>query len=154
MPHPLTPSTPPHSLMPYLYAQGSLTALLERRAGQILCVQVLSESYQPLDFNSKNLLGLPVHRPTLAWVREVLLFGNDDKPWVRAKSIFPISSLMGDAKRLRHLKRTPIGYVMFKSHKKLPYERTYFYEGHWGRNTVYDWQGRTVLIQEIFLNEF
>ncbi len=147
-------STPPHSLMPYLYAQGSLTALLEKRAGQTLCVQILSERYDNLDFHTKKLLKLPVHRPALAWVREVLLFGNDEEPWVRAKSIFPLDSLTGSAKRLRHLKRTPIGYVMFKQRKTLPHQRTYFYEDRWGRNTVYEWGGHSVLIQEVFLNEF
>lgn len=146
--------TPPDILLPYLTAKGSLTALLERQSGQPLRVQVIQEGYQPLDFHHKKQLNLPPHRPTIAWVREVLLFGQDETAWVRAKSIFPLSSLTGDAKRLRHLKRTPIGYVMFKKNRHLPHVRTYFFKEHWGRNTVYDWQGRKVLVQEVFLSDF
>lgn len=145
---------PPATLQPFLYATGSLTALLEAQAGQALRVQVLHESHQIMDFATKKLLGLPPHRPALAWVREVLLFGSDHTAWVRAKSIFPLPSLVGNAKRLRHLKHTPIGYVMFKHNRRLPHVRTYFFEEHWGRNTVYDWQGRAILVQEVFLHNF
>lgn len=142
---------PPAHLLPFLTAKGSLTALLEQKAGQPLRVQIIYEGHQPIDFYHKKLLNLPLHRPALAWVREVLLFGNETKAWVRAKSIFPIGSLSGNAKRLRHLKNTPIGYVMFKKNRQLPHKRTIFFDEHWGRNTVYDWQGRQILVQEIFL---
>lgn len=147
--------TPPPSLQPFLYAKGSLTALLEQRAGQVLKVQIIHEHYQTLDEKTKKLLKLPTHRRTFGWVREVLLFGDDGMPWVRAKSIFPLSSLTGNAKRLRHLKHTPIGYVMFKNNRQLPHERTIFYDdSYWGRNTVYNWQGRYILVQEVFLTDF
>lgn len=142
---------PPAHLLPFLIAKGSLTALLEQKAGQPLRVQIIYEGHQPIDFYHKKLLNLPLHRPALAWVREVLLFGNETKAWVRAKSIFPIGSLSGNAKRLRHLKNTPIGYVMFKKNRQLPHKRTMFFDEHWGRNTVYDWHGRQILVQEIFL---
>lgn len=149
--------TPPATLTPYLYSHGSLTALLEQRAGQAVRVSVVREGHQLIDFSTKKLLGLPIHRPTIAWVREVQLFGNDDKAWVCAKSVFALTSLVGNAKRLRHLKSTPIGYVMFKNKRHLPHTRTYFFDNqrkHWGRNTVYDWHGRAVLVQEIFLTDF
>ncbi|TWV84670.1 chorismate lyase [Moraxella sp. VT-16-12] len=143
--------TPPDTLVPFLTAKGSLTALLEQKAGQPLRVQIIYEGHQPIDFYHKKLLNLPLHRPALAWVREVLLFGNETKAWVRAKSIFPIDSLSGNAKRLRHLKNTPIGYVMFKKNRQLPHKRTIFFDEYWGRNTVYDWHRRQILVQEIFL---
>ena len=142
---------PPAHLLPFLIAKGSLTTLLEQKAGQPLRVQIIYEGHQPIDFYHKKLLNLPLHRPALAWVREVLLFGNETKAWVRAKSIFPIGSLSGNAKRLRHLKNTPIGYVMFKKNRQLPHKRTIFFDEYWGRNTVYDWHGRQILVQEIFL---
>ncbi len=154
--HTASTMTPPHSLMPFLYAKGSLTTLLEQQARQVIRVQVVRECYQPLDFSHKKEFDLPMHRPTLAWVREVLLFGDDTEAWVRAKSIFPLPSLTGNAKRLRHLKHTPIGYVMFKHNRQLPYKRTIFYDEHqkhWGRNTIYDWQGRAILVQEVFLKD-
>lgn len=147
-------TTPPPFLQPLLYSTGSLTAHLEQRAEQAIRVNIIHECYQPLDRQTKKLLGLPSHRPALAWVREVELFGNEPTAWVRAKSIFPLPSLTGNAKRLRHLKNTPIGYVIFKKNRQLTHTRTIFYDkntGHWGRNTVYDWQGRKILVQEVFL---
>lgn len=146
--------TPPATLTPFLTTNSSLTTLLEHKAGQPLYVQVIKEGYQAIDFKIKKLLNLPPNRPALAWVREVLLFGNDTAPWVRAKSVFPLSSLQGNAKRLRHLKRTPIGYVMFKKSRTLPHTRTIFHDTHWGRNTVYEWDGRQILVQEVFLTDF
>lgn len=146
---------PPDYLIPYLTAEGSLTALLEAKSGQPLRVQVIKEGYQAIDLYYKKSLNLPSHRPALAWVREVLLFGSSEAAWVCAKSVFPVNSLVGDAKRLRHLKRTPIGYVMFKKNRKLPYDRHIFcYDGRYGRATVYDWQGRKLLIEERFLDAF
>lgn len=52
-------TTPPTTLAPYLYSHGSLTTLLEQRAGQALHVNVVRESYQVIDFTTKKLLGLP-----------------------------------------------------------------------------------------------
>lgn len=147
--------TPPATLLPYLATQGSLTAMLEAKAGQILRVKVIKEEWQPIDFKNKKILNLPVHRPALAWVREVLLFGNDEQAWIHAKSIFPQPSLIGNAKRLRHLKDTPIGYVMFKKSRTLPCQRHIFkHDGQFKRASIYDWQGRYILVEEIFLHGF
>lgn len=148
----------PATLLPFLTTQGSLTTLLERHARQPLRVVQLGERYQIMDLPTKQQLGLPP-RPALAWVREVALYGNDDTAWVHAKSIFPLPYLTAEAKRLRHLKRTPIGYVMFKKNQCLPHKRTIFCQMHngqkrWGRQTVYDWRGRQFLIEEIFLTNF
>lgn len=146
---------PPSLLLSYLTTTGSLTAFLEERAGQPLEVQVISERLQPLSLAQKKLLTLPIHRPALAKVRTVLLFGDTNKAWVKASSIFPLPSLQGDAKRLGHLKTTPIGYVLFKKNRQLPHRRTIFFNGtHWGRDTVYDWHGRKILVQELFLDDF
>lgn len=148
-------ATPPSDLLPYLTTLGSLTALLEAKAKQPLRVKVIKEGWQAIDFKQKKLLNLPIHRPATAWVREVLLFGNGDDAWVRAKSIFPLTSLTGNAKRLRHLHGTPIGYVLFKKHRTLPCTRHIFHHnGQFGRSSTYTWQGRPLLIQEIFLSEF
>lgn len=147
--------TPPPYLRPFLHSKGSLTALLEQKAGKPLQVKVINQSWQTLDFKTKKSLNLPTHRPEIGWVREVLLFGNDDKAWVCAKSVFPLSSLTGNAKRLRHLHGTPIGYVLFKKSRTLPHTRHIFNDnGQWGRLSIYDWQGRKILIQEVFLAQF
>lgn len=94
-------------------------------------------------------------RPMLAWVREVQLYGNDERAWVQAQSVFPLPSLTGRARRLQQLKGTPIGYVLFKRNRTLPNQRfiQQTSEG-WQRQTRYDWYGRKLLISETFLPAF
>lgn len=153
-----TNKLPPSELMPWLDTNGSLTAMLEVKAGQPLQVQRSFEGYRQLSLNQKQQLGLQgsaLNRPMLAWVREAQLYGNDQQPWVTAQSIFPLSSLKGRARRLQQLKSTPIGYVLFKRCRTLPNERFICHTSHgWQRQTRYDWYGRKILISETFLPAF
>lgn len=149
--------TPPE-LLPWLNTNGSLTAMLEAKAGQPLRVSRSFEGYRALTLAQKRQLGVQgaaLNRPMLAWVREAQLYGNDESPWVTAQSIFPLSSLQGRARRLQQLKGIPIGYVLFKRRRTLPNQRSIFHtdEG-WCRQTCYDWYGRTLLISETFLPSF
>lgn len=146
---------PPKALLPFLTTKHSLTQLLEDVAGTPLKVVVVTERFRPLNFLEKQRLHLPTLKQTLAWERQVLLFGNTDKPWVQAASLFPLPTLQGQSKRLKHLKNTPIGYVLFKKNKQLPFDRYWqFADGQFGRQTIYEWQNKHLLIQETFLSEF
>ena len=149
---------PPTELLPWLNAKGSLTAMLEVKAGQPLRVARSFEGYRPLSLTQKQQLGLKgssLNRPMLAWVREVQLYGNDELPWVEAQSIFPLSSLKGRARRLQQLKGTPIGYVLFKRSRTLPNQRSIQKTATgWQRQTRYDWYGRRLMISETFLPAF
>lgn len=148
----------PEGLYSWLYSDGSLTALLEARAGQPLRVQRTFEGYRSLTLAQKRQLGYQgasLNRPMQAWVREVLLFGDDDEPWVAAQSLFPLPSLQGEARRLQQLKGTPIGYVLFKRQRTLPNQRWVSATARgWQRQTRYDWYGRPLLISETFLPRF
>lgn len=156
--NPLSPLSPPAVLSPWLNAEGSLTAMLEKKSGQPLRVERCFEGYRLLTLAQKTQLGMPVqhyNRPILAWVREAQLYGDSDLPWVWAQSIFPLSSLQGSAKRLQQLKGTPIGYVLFKRRRTLPNQRSISYTDRgWRRQTRYDWYGRALLISETFLPSF
>ncbi len=150
--------SPPSQLIPWLYAKGSLTMLLEQKAGQPLRVERCFEGYRSLSLSQKRQLGFDgtmLNRPMLAWVRTVQLYGNDERAWVQAQSVFPLPSLRGRARRLPQLKGTPIGYVLFKRNRTLPSRRfiTQTAEG-WQRQTRYDWYGRRLLISETFLPAF
>ena len=154
----ITTSLPPAELLPWLNAKGSLTALLEEKAGQPLRVERSFEGQRRRTLAQKRQLGLQgsaLHRPLLAWIREVQLYGCDDAPWVGAQSIFPLSSLKGNARRLQQLKGTPIGYVLFKRHRTLPNQRfvRHTTEGL-QRQTRYDWYCRKIIISETFLSAF
>ena len=154
----LTNSLPPTELLSWLNTEGSLTALLEVKAGQLLRVERSFEGYRLLSLAQKKQLGLQgavLSRPLLAWVREAQLYGNDELPWVQAQSIFPLSSLKGRARRLQQLKSTPIGYVLFKRSRTLPNQRFIEHTADgWQRQTLYDWYGRKLLISETFLSQF
>ena len=152
-------SKPPAKLAPYLTTDGSLTALLEAHAKRHLTVQLVSEELLPMTHTQKHALALPTHRPTLAKVRTSLLYGSGDTPWVHAVSVFPLASLVGDAKRLGHLGTTPIGYVLFKKNRTLPHRRLIYQDlSHqqdaWVRQTVYEWRGRSLMVSEWFLEAF
>ena len=154
----LAHSPPPTELLSWLNTEGSLTALLEVKAGQPLRVERSFEGYRLLSLAQKKQLGMrgaALSRPQLAWVREVYLYGNDELPWVQAQSLFPLSSLQGRAKRLQQLKSTPIGYVLFKRSRTLPNKRCIEQTSDgWQRQTLYDWYGRKLLISETFLPQF
>ena len=152
------PLSPPSELLEFLNTEGSLTAMLEVKAGQPLRVKRNFEGYRLLSLAQKKQLGVKgaaLSRPLLAWVREAQLYGNDERPWVQAQSIFPLVSLKGRARRLQQLKSTPIGYVLFKRSRTLPNQRSIekTAEG-WQRQTLYDWYGRKILISETFLAAF
>ena len=152
------PLSPPSELLDFLNTEGSLTAMLEVKAGQPLRVERSFEGYRLLSLAQKKQLGVKgaaLSRPLLAWVREAQLYGNNEQPWVQAQSIFPLASLKGRARRLQQLKSTPIGYVLFKRRRTLPNQRSIekTAEG-WHRQTRYDWYGRKILISETFLAAF
>ena len=152
------PLSPPSELLDFLNTEGSLTAMLEVKAGQPLRVKRNFEGYRLLSLAQKKQLGVKgaaLSRPLLAWVREAQLYGNNEQPWVQAQSIFPLTSLKGRARRLQQLKSTPIGYVLFKRSRTLPNQRSIekTAEG-WQRQTLYDWYGRKILISETFLAAF
>ncbi len=149
---------PSLQLLSWLQVEGSLTAQLEAKAGQPLRVERVFEGYRSLSLAQKHQLGVKgaaLSRPLLAWVREVYLYGSDEQPWVKAQSIFPLTSLKGSARRLQQLKGTPIGYVLFKRTRALPSRRfiSWTCEG-WQRQTLYDWYERKLLISETFLPTF
>lgn len=133
-----------------LLTNGSFTKELEALACTKISVQVVFSGLRLLSFDEKKHLGLPL-KPTLGYVRETIL-GAHGQAWVHAISVMPLDSLQGDAKRLRHLKNTPIGYVLFKKQTSLPYDR--FVDTHHGiRQNVYDWHGRKFLIRERVLTD-
>lgn len=145
----------PLKLLPFLTTQKSLTKKLESLSKKPLMVKVLSQKVRPMTLLEKKLCCLPLHRPILAWERQVLLFGNDEQAWVQASSLFPYDSLKGGNKRLKHLKNIPIGYFLFKKNIQLPCQRQFIqHNQNIGRQNIYQINNQPILIQEIFLDAF
>ncbi len=84
-------STLPVELKPWLYASGSLTQQLTDLAQGQFHVEPIQEHFQRLGFANAKWMQMS-HQHT-SWVRESYLYGSEQSPWVKAKSIFPILSL-------------------------------------------------------------
>ena len=93
--------TLPAELKPWLYASGSLTQQLTDLAQGQFHVEPIQEHFQRLSFaNAKWMQMSPQHT---SWVRESYLYGSEQSPWVKAKSIFPILSLQKKARIFQHI---------------------------------------------------
>ena len=90
----------------------------------------------------------------MAWVRSVKLYGDADA-WVLAKSIFPfvITDRFISTPKSTGCNAHRICFV--QKRQQLPIKRHFYrYDGQIGRQTVYDINGRKILIDELFLAAF
>ena len=147
-------------LVPWLIAQGSLTQQLRHYADGKFSVVRLHESLQHPNFDEVKRLHL--HPRQRVWVREVLLFGNEQKPWVHARSVMPLKTLSGSGRRLKLLKNRSLGSLLFerggvqiipKFKQRQARELVQLSEG-WTRRTTYVWHKKYLLVQETFLPAF
>ncbi len=148
------------SLKPWLLAQGSLTLQLKAFAGGQFRVLPLDQSLQQPMLNEAQLLRM---KPSeYAWVREVYLYGDNDQPWVHARSVMPLKTLRGSGRRLRKLKNRSLGSVLFERGgvqlmplaKQLKSRQVARVAEGWTRRTAYLWHGQYLLVQETFLPAF
>lgn len=90
-----------------------------------------------------------------ALIREVALIGQGE-PWVRARSVLPVSSLAGPGRRLRKLGTRSLGHLLFRDPtlRRGPIEITRVDqpEGRvFARRSHLVFHGRPVLVAECFL---
>ena len=106
----------------------------------------------------------------IALVRQVRLLCNE-RPWVFARTVIPLSSLQGGLHRLARLGTKPLGAVLFAdpSLQRQPLEITRITPRHrlyhmatatggaevtdplWGRRSVFRLRGKPLLVSEFFL---
>lgn len=139
-------------LKKWLCASGSLTQqLIDLGDGQFR-VKPYKEYFQRLEFNDAKWMGMP-HQHT-SWVRESFLYGCEERPWVKAKSIFPIMSLQKKARIFKHIGEKPIGWFLFQRTNPLCERRVIWLEDGWTRQSCYTWHGCKFIVQETFLPDF
>ncbi|MFB2588518.1 chorismate--pyruvate lyase family protein [Acinetobacter sp. c1-l78] len=144
--------TAPKPLQSWLLARGSLTKQLTQLANGQFRVQVLSNGWQKLDAVTAQRLDC---RPQqLAWVRESYLFGSSRQPWVKARSIIPISSLQKQARIFRYIGKKPMGKILFFRQNPTGQRWCDKTQLGYARQSCYLWQGCQVLVEEIFLDAF
>jgi len=157
----------PAALWPWLIHKGSLTRRLKKSCAGELQVRVLRQDWGKAYFEETQVLG--IHNSCRVWQREVLLL-CDTYPWVYAKTIIPISTLHGSARRLLYLNNRPLGAVLFSDpaiiREKLEiisvntqqylYQKAIKYSAvktniFWGRRSLFWISRRPLLVTEIFL---
>lgn len=95
----------------WLREPGSLTARLVATAQGDFRVRVLAQYWgRPAP---EEVRRLRLHPGRYALIREVELLGCG-QPWVRARSVLPVSSLEGAGRRLRRLGNRSLGGLLFR----------------------------------------
>ncbi len=142
----------PIALKTWLYASGSLTQQLTDVAGGVFKVQPIQEHYQRMAKIDSQWMSMPIQHTS--WVRESFLYGCDDQPWVKAKSIFPILSIHGKARLFKHIGKQPIGRYLFQRTNPMCERRVLKLQDGWTRQSCYTWHGCRFIVQETFLPAF
>ena len=136
----------------WLLASGSLTQQLTNLAGGEFHVELANERFQRLSLSDSLWMKMPSTHTS--WVRESYLYGCDEKPWVRAKSIFPILSLNKKARIFKSIGQQPIGHFLFQRTVPLCERRILYLSDGWTRQSCYTWHGCKFIVQETFLDCF
>lgn len=156
----------PAGMAEWLRYSGSLTARLKRAARGDFRLRLLRQGWaRPLD-SERRLLGM--RRGGVAILREVEMLCGD-VPWVFARTLIPVHSLQGRARRLTLLEDRPLGEVLFSdaSLQRGVTQMAHLQPGHslftaatahldavnglWGRRTLYHLAGKPLLVNELFL---
>lgn len=142
----------PKHLKSWLNASGSLTQQLTDLADGTFKVEPVKEHFQRLMFLDAQWMQMPTHHTS--WVRESFLYGSEEQPWVKAKSIFPILSLQKKARIFQHIGTKPIGLFLFQRTNPVCERRVIWLEDGWTRQSCYTWHGCKFIVQETFLPSF
>lgn len=139
-------------LKQWLCAEGSLTQQLTALAEGQFRVAPMSEQFQRL--LHADAKWLKMSNQHIAWVRESYLYGCEEHPWVKAKSIFPILSLKAKARIFQHIGPQPIGRFLFQRTHPACERRIIHLQDGWTRQSCYTWHGCKLIVQETFLPSF
>ncbi len=147
-----------------LFDASSLTARLMRRCTGRFRVDVLS--VQRTTPTPDEIRALRMRYRCQAMIRQVILY-CDDRPWVYARTVIPVTSLRGRLRCLTRLGNRPLGAVLFadKTMQRSEMEVTALGPGHqcypwmrhpgkeiiWGRRSVFRLQKMPLLVSEFFL---
>jgi len=154
----------PYEIYHWLFDPGSLTAKIIEKCPGKFSVHLISQKRTTPTPDEIRVLGLKYR--SHAMIRQVILF-CDDKPWVYARSVIPVTTLTGPLRRLAHLGNKPLGAVLFSDRSILrgQVEITSIDASHenykwmgmnsdyltWGRRSLFYKQSKKLLVSEFFL---
>lgn len=130
-------------LKPLLYTEGSLTEALNSALNQPILIDLLRESTRPCTPEEALCL-----KDKELFQREVIL--RADKPLILARTRVGLSSMKGPFQALSQLGNRPLGEWLFAQPNlaKISFSVN---EEKKQRDTVYELQGATLWLQEIFI---
>ena len=159
----------PGTLVSWLLYRKSLTRRIQRQCAGRFAVQVVNQCWQRPLFSERQALALPDREICLIRQVRLLCCGQ---PWVFARTVMPATTLTGERRRLARLGSRPLGAMLFADRRirrhsnelarLAPAHAIYRMatDGHgfspdeiWGRRSVYEYSGRPLLVNEIFLPE-
>lgn len=146
----------------WLFDAGSLTTALKQASQGQFQLQVLAQRLERPRLDEAKCLSLKSRE--LALIREVLMSGYG-QPWVFARSVIPLSTLQGSLRYLKNLDNRPLGALLFKdpsmsrspllAAKLTPSQLHYpVAEPVWARRSLFQLQGKPLLVCEMFLPTF
>lgn len=154
----------PPLLRPWLLAEGSLTQHLVAASGGEFRVERVLQQWQRPTLSEAHLLQIDPSQYAL--IREVILWGRG-QPWVYARSVIPSRSLRGDLRRLRKLRNSSLGALLFRyPHlQRTPFELASIDTAAlspplranaplWARRSRFTIDDRALIVGEIFLEGF
>ena len=157
----------PDAWYDWLSDRGSLTARLIDASDNQFSVEV-HRQYESVP-NAAEAAALKITTNTPVFIRQVILCGKG-KPWVFARSVLPLSTLIGRLTALRELDSQPLGALLFNdpSMTRAPVEVSYSYASAlavpdtvcdgdvflWGRRSVFCLDQKPLLVSEMFLPDF
>lgn len=158
---------PGAALRDWLLDTGSLTRRVKQACAGRFRVQVEMQGWARPRLDEYRALGLRLGR--IALIREVHLL-CDERPWVFARTIIPVTTLRGRQRRLAHLGNRPLGAVLFADPRmqRGPVEVVRVPPGSalfaaavlglkrrpaeiWGRRSMFRLDGKPLLVSEFFL---
>ncbi|MET0027286.1 MAG: chorismate lyase [Candidatus Thiodiazotropha sp.] len=158
----------PKPVQSWLTDTGSLTRrVIQHCDGGCFRVRLLRQDWgRPLN-SERQVLGM--RRGLLALIRDVVLM-CDETPWVFARTLIPVTTFKGSARRLMQLGERPLGAVLFSDPKvsRGTTQIARLYPGNtlfdiarqqlsetpdhlWGRRTLFYVGHRPLLVNELFL---
>jgi chorismate--pyruvate lyase len=158
----------PAGFQVWLQDEGSLTRRVLQACGERdFRVRLLHQGWTKPLYSEGRVLRIRSGGITL--IREVELL-CDGCPWVFARTVIPVTSLRGSARRLARLGEKPLGAVLFSDPKvrrgimqlaRLQPRHPLYAAASlhlttkpkelWGRRTLFYISGRPILVNEIFL---
>jgi len=161
----------PAAMQDWLFDAGSLTLRLQQacadRADGGFAVRVLSQQRRRPLRDERQLLAMPEYEFALVRQVQLLCMG---RPWVFARTVVPLRSLVGRGRRLACLGNRPLGAMLFADksvcRSRLQIARltagdevfscaikglTLVPDEIWGRRSLFHYAGRPLLVNEIFL---